>query len=106
MGVMAMVTFMAYRRIAAAGRLMVVLWVGMLVTVAWVIATGLTHFDAARWRSTSRRAPGTPIAASPRSWAWRWRSRCTTSSAITRSATWATKWPTRPERSPARSSSR
>ena len=39
---------LAYRRIAAAGRLMVVLWVGMLVTVAWVIATGLTHFDAGR----------------------------------------------------------
>ena len=47
MGVMALVTVLAYRRIAAAGRLMVVLWVGMLVTVAWVIVTGLTHFDAA-----------------------------------------------------------
>ena len=48
MGVMALVTLLAYRRIAAAGRLMVVLWVGMLITVAWVIVTGLTHFDAAR----------------------------------------------------------
>ena len=48
MGVMAMVTFLAYRRIAAAGRLMVVLWAGMLITVGWVIATGLIHFDAAR----------------------------------------------------------
>jgi amino acid transporter len=47
-GVLAFVTFLAYRRIAAAGRLMVVLWAGMLITVAWVIATGLTHFDAAR----------------------------------------------------------
>ena len=37
MGVMVLVTVLAYRRIAAAGRLMVVLWVGMLVTVAWVI---------------------------------------------------------------------
>jgi amino acid transporter len=46
--VLAMVTLLAYRRIAAAGRLMVVLWAGMLVTVAWVIATGLIHFDAAR----------------------------------------------------------
>jgi amino acid transporter len=48
MGVMALVTFLAYRRISAAGRLMVVLWAGMLVTVTWVIATGLIHFDAGR----------------------------------------------------------
>jgi amino acid transporter len=48
MGVMAFVTLLAYRRIEAAGRLMVVFWVGMLVTVAWVILTGLSHFDAAR----------------------------------------------------------
>jgi amino acid transporter len=27
---------------------MVVLWLGMLATVAWVIAAGLTHFDAGR----------------------------------------------------------
>ena len=45
-GVMAIVTLMAYRRIDTLGRLLVVLWVGMLVTVAWVIVTGLTHFDA------------------------------------------------------------
>jgi amino acid transporter len=48
MGVMALVTFLVYRRIAAAGRLMVVLWAGMLLTVGWVIATGLIHFNAAR----------------------------------------------------------
>jgi amino acid transporter len=48
MGVMAFVTLLAYRRIEAAGRLMVVFWVGMLITVAWVILTGLTHFDAGR----------------------------------------------------------
>jgi amino acid transporter len=47
-GIMAIVTVLAYRRIDLAGRLMVVLWVGMLVTVAWVIFTGLTHFSAAR----------------------------------------------------------
>lgn len=47
MGIMAFVTFLAYRRIALAGRLMVVLWVGMLVTVAWMIVTGLTHFNPA-----------------------------------------------------------
>ena len=46
---MALVTVLAYRRIAVAGRLMVVLWVGMLLTVAWVIVTGLDPF---------RRRPG------------------------------------------------
>jgi amino acid transporter len=46
-GIMGLVTVLAYRRIAAAGRLMVALWAGMLVTVAWVIATGFSHFDAA-----------------------------------------------------------
>jgi amino acid transporter len=48
MGAMVLVTLLAYRRIAAAGRLMVVLWAGMLLTVGWVIVTALTHFDAAR----------------------------------------------------------
>jgi amino acid transporter len=48
MGVMVLVTVLAYRRIAAAGRLMVVLWAGMLITVGWVIVTALTHFDRAR----------------------------------------------------------
>ncbi|WP_165221006.1 APC family permease [Aquisphaera insulae] len=44
-GVMGMATLLAYRRIEMAGRLMVVLWVGMLATVGWVIATGLSHFN-------------------------------------------------------------
>jgi amino acid transporter len=48
MGVMLAITALAYRRIEAAGRLMVVFWVGMLVTVAWVIFAGLARFDAAR----------------------------------------------------------
>jgi amino acid transporter len=46
MGVMAAITALAYRRIEAAGRLMVVLWAGMLVTVVWVIVAGLVRFDA------------------------------------------------------------
>jgi amino acid transporter len=70
MGIMAAVTILAYRRIAVAGRLMVVLWVGMLVTVAWVIVTGLTHFEPARafdfpagaWRINSRTAVGLGLA--------------------------------------------
>ena len=98
-----LVTFLAYRRIEAAGRLMVVLWVGMLVTVAWVIVTGLIHFDAARAfdfpEAAWQRRP--PLVRS--AWAWRWGSRCTTSSATTRSATSATRSPTRPGRSPGRS---
>lgn len=48
MGVMGLVTVLAYRRIEVAGRMMVILWVGMLLTVGWVIFAGLTHFDASR----------------------------------------------------------
>ncbi len=43
--VMALIAAMAYRRIEAAGRLMVVLWAGMLVTVGWVIAAGVLNFE-------------------------------------------------------------
>jgi amino acid transporter len=46
-GIMGLVTMLAYRRIAVAGRLMVALWVGMLITVAWVIATAFAHFNPA-----------------------------------------------------------
>ena len=46
MGVMVAVTVLAYRRISVAARLMVVLWVGMLVTVVWVIVAGATHWNA------------------------------------------------------------
>jgi amino acid transporter len=48
MGVMVFATWLAYRRIEAIGRLMVVLWVGMLITVAWVILAGLFNFDPAK----------------------------------------------------------
>ena len=46
MGVMVLVTALAYRRISVAARLMVVLWVGMLITVVWVIVAGSTHWSA------------------------------------------------------------
>jgi amino acid transporter len=36
-----------YRRIGAVGKLMVVLWLGMLLTVLVVLVSGLTHFNAA-----------------------------------------------------------
>jgi APA family basic amino acid/polyamine antiporter len=40
-----LVILMLYRRINAVGRLTVVLWVGMLITVLWVIGSGLAHFN-------------------------------------------------------------
>ncbi len=46
-GAMAGLVALAYRRIEAAGRLMVVLWLGMLATVAWTIAAAWAHFDLA-----------------------------------------------------------
>jgi amino acid transporter len=70
MAIMLSVTFLAYRRIAVAGRLMVLLWVGMLITVAWVIVTGLLHFHpalafdfpAGPWRFDARTARGLGMA--------------------------------------------
>ena len=44
--VVAAVVGLAYRRIELAGRLMTVLWLGMLATVAVVIVSGLSAFDA------------------------------------------------------------
>jgi amino acid transporter len=69
-GIMVFVTALAYRRIAVAGRLMVALWVGMLVTVAWVIVTSLIHFDPAlafdfptgAWTVNSKNAIGLGMA--------------------------------------------
>jgi amino acid transporter len=46
LGVAVLVVAMLYRRITAVARLTVVLWIGMLITVAWVIVTGLARFDA------------------------------------------------------------
>ena len=39
-----LVTGLLYRQITAIGRMTVVLWVGMLITVTWIIASGLAHF--------------------------------------------------------------
>src|SRR5258705_12713420 len=41
-----LVIVLLYRRITAVGRLTVVLWIGMLITVLWIIASGLGHFRA------------------------------------------------------------
>src|SRR5580700_6682914 len=43
-----LVVALLYRGIRAVGRLTVVLWIGMLATVAWIIAAGFIHFDARR----------------------------------------------------------
>jgi amino acid transporter len=40
-------TLLLYRKISSIAKLMVALWVGMLVTVGWVILSGLLHFKAA-----------------------------------------------------------
>lgn len=38
--------FLLYRRITAIGRLSEFLWVGVILTVGWVIFSGVTHFDS------------------------------------------------------------
>ena len=38
--------FLLYRRITAVGRLSEFLWVGVILTVGWVIFSGVTHFDS------------------------------------------------------------
>jgi len=44
----AFVTFLLYRRITVLGKLAELLWIGVAVTIVWVITAGLTHFSAAR----------------------------------------------------------
>ncbi len=46
LGVGTLVMVLLYRRITAVGRLTVVLWIGMLITVLWIIVAGLFHFNA------------------------------------------------------------
>jgi amino acid transporter len=40
--------FMLYRRITIIGRLSELLWIGVMLTIGWVIVSGVTHFDSAR----------------------------------------------------------
>jgi amino acid transporter len=47
-GVGVLVVLLLYRRISVLSRMTVVLWVGMLITCGWMIASGLAHFNAAR----------------------------------------------------------
>jgi amino acid transporter len=38
-------TILLYRKITSIAKLMMALWIGMLITVGWVIVSGLLHFD-------------------------------------------------------------
>jgi amino acid transporter len=42
----ALLIVMLYRGITAVGRLTVVLWIGMLITMLWIIASGLANFQS------------------------------------------------------------
>src|SRR5207253_11162431 len=44
-GITAIAMVALYRKIQDVARLMLVLWIGMLITAAWVIFTGITHLD-------------------------------------------------------------
>src|SRR6202790_1528203 len=46
MSVGVLVIVLLYRKVTSIGKLTVVLWAGMLITVLWVIFAGLTHFNA------------------------------------------------------------
>jgi basic amino acid/polyamine antiporter, APA family len=48
MGTVAVAVFLLYRKITIIGRLAGFLWVGVLVTVLWVIVAGVLNFDKAR----------------------------------------------------------
>jgi amino acid transporter len=41
--VVIMIVFLLYRRIETIGRISVLLWIGVLVTMAWIISGGITH---------------------------------------------------------------
>lgn len=45
-GITAAAIIALYRKIQDIARLMLLLWIGMLITAAWVIFTGMTHIDA------------------------------------------------------------
>ena len=61
----ALVVVLLYRRATAIGKMAVVLWAGMLATVAWIIVGGLTHFNAPVWPSIFRPTPSAFPPASP-----------------------------------------
>ena len=48
MAVCALAVLLLYRRITLVANLSKYLWVGVAVTIAWVVASGVTHFNASR----------------------------------------------------------
>jgi basic amino acid/polyamine antiporter, APA family len=48
MGTILLAVLLLYRRITIIGRLAKYLWIGVLLTVAWVIFAGVTNFESAR----------------------------------------------------------
>ena len=48
MGTAAVAVLLLYRRITVVGRLAAFLWIGVIATTLWIIASGVSHFDAAR----------------------------------------------------------
>ncbi len=45
-GVILLLLFLLYRRIATIGKISLLLWVGVVGTIVWLIWGGVTHFDA------------------------------------------------------------
>lgn len=43
-----LLTCMLYRKISDVGKISVTLWIGVLITLVWLIFAGFTHFDAAQ----------------------------------------------------------
>jgi APA family basic amino acid/polyamine antiporter len=48
MATVMLAVFLLYRKITVIGRLSKFLWVGVILTVLWVIVSGVTHFDRTR----------------------------------------------------------
>jgi basic amino acid/polyamine antiporter, APA family len=48
MGTCLLAVFLLYRNVTLIGRISEYLWVGVMLTIAWVIVSGVTHFNPAR----------------------------------------------------------
>jgi len=48
MGTCLLAVFLLYRNVTIIGRISEYLWVGVMLTIAWVIVSGVTHFNSAR----------------------------------------------------------
>ena len=44
-GLVILLAFLLYRRIADVGKISIALWVGVIITMLWLIVAGLTHFN-------------------------------------------------------------